>query len=659
MKSLSIVGSLLLSLCLSASAADPYTPIHAFTGIGAGDGIAPYAPVQGKDGFLYGTAQLGGKTNDGVIYKASTSGVVTILHHFGDTNVVNDGRRPNGTLVEGKDGSFYGTTSVGGLVDGQTPNGGGTVFKVTPAGVYSVIHRFTYATEGIQPHAPLILSADGNFYGTTYAGGTGFGFGTGGTVFKVTPAGATTLITNFSALGATCPRLLEGPVTEGKDGLLYGMSSFGGLAPNYSGCIYSVSKSGTVHILHNFEDPAVTNDGVAPTGSLCQGTDGAFYGVTPTSDFTNNPFLGGGVIFKVTTAGKYTILRASESIFTSGTNPVKFTGGLLQGADGYFYGTSANGGIYGPGTLFRVTSTGVLTILHSFGGFGSGATPGNSTLLQGADGALYGGTDNGGQATNGELYQYKLPAVPTAAPVISSLNKATTTATKAFSYQIVASNTPDSYASTVLPKGLTLNTATGLISGTPSVVGTFNIQLSAKNAKGTGKLTLNLVIAQNTQTISFPAILSQVVGGKLTLTGTASSGLPITYILTSGHATLVGHVLTFTGAGTVTVRATQPGNTVYKAAPIVSESIVVVKKTQTITFGTIPAKVLGTAPFTLTAKASSGLAIKYTVSGPATLSGSKITLTGTGNVRVTASQVGDASYLAATPVSQRFLVTAQ
>ncbi len=655
MKSLSIVGSLLLSLCLSATAADPFAEIHAFTGttdqFGVHDGDIAKAPILGKDGFLYGTTEDGGFEGNGVIYKASTSGVVTVLHSFSDGTVVNDGKIPYGGLVEGADGNFYGTASRGGLVDGQTPNGGGIAFKITPAGVYTIIHRFSYGVEGLDPRGTLIRSADGNFYGTTYTGGNGFGFGAGGTVYKMTPAGVTTMITNFSSVGVYAPRLLVAGVIEGKDGLLYGTASAGGTGS--LGAVFSVSKTGTVKILHNFADASgVANDGGEAASGLIQNSDGAFYGVTPSNTAQGNQFLGGGIIYKITSSGAYTILHTFQDLLSAENGPVKPVGGLVKGADGFFYGATARGGT--GGTLYKVTSTGALTVLHTFGAFGAGSVPSNSALLLTSDGTIYGTTESGGSASNGVLYKYQLPAVATAPPVISSGNKATATATKAFSYQIVASNAPDSYSSSILPKGLTLNTATGLISGTPSVVGSFNVSLVAKNAKGTGKLTLNIAIAQNTQTITFGAIPNQVVGGKLALTATASSGLPITYVLASGKATLSGRVLTFTGAGTVTVRATQPGNTLYKAAATVSESILVVKKTQTITFGTIPTKVVGTS-FTLTAKASSGLAIKYTVSGPATISGSIITLTGAGNVRVTASQAGDATYNAATPITQRFL----
>ena len=421
--------------------------------------------------------------------------------------------------------------------------------------------------------------------------------------------------------------------------------------------VFSVSKTGAVKVIHNFGDTNTTGDGNSPESALLRDTDGSLYGVTPANFALGSSGGGGGTVYRVTPSGGYSIVHTFKTASSAGAEGIRPVGGLVKAADGYFYGVTSNGG--SGGTLYKMSSTGEVTFLYNFGGFGLGATPSNSQLLLTTAGVIYGTTDNGGRSSYGVLYSYQLPVGPTAPPVISSPAKATGTAGKAFSYQIVASNAPDSFSAGPLPKGLALNTATGLISGAPTVAGAFNVALVAKNAKGAGKLTLNIAIALNTQTISFPALPNQYVGGKVALAATASSGLPITYALVSGHATLSGRVLTFTGTGAITIRATQPGNTVYKAAPNVSTSILVVKKAQAITFGAIPAKVVGTAPFTLTAKTSSGLAIKYTVTGPATISGAKLTITGAGNVRVTANQAGNTVYNAATPVSQRFLVTAK
>jgi hypothetical protein len=159
-------------------------------------------------------------------------------------------------------------------------------------------------------------------------------------------------------------------------------------------------------------------------------------------------------------------------------------------------------------------------------------------------------------------------------------------------------------------------------------------------------------ILQNTQTILFLTPAAQTYGTPLTLSASATSGLPVSFTVISGPATLSGYtLLTFSGVGTVTVQATQNGNSSYAAATPVSVTFTVNPDSQTISFpnpGPLPD---GVAPVTLTATASSGLPVTFSlISGPATLSGSTLTITGVGSIVVEADQAGNANYLAAAPV---------
>lgn len=162
------------------------------------------------------------------------------------------------------------------------------------------------------------------------------------------------------------------------------------------------------------------------------------------------------------------------------------------------------------------------------------------------------------------------------------------------------------------------------------------------------------------QTITFPAISNQTYPySTVTLAATASSGLPVTYAVTSGPATVSGSTLTITGPGTITVTASQAGNSSYQAAPDVSRSFDAGPAPQTITFPALSDTVYPAAPVTLAATASSGLPVAYAVvSGPATVSGSTLTITGSGTITVKASQAGNANYLAATDVQRSFVVAA-
>ncbi len=162
------------------------------------------------------------------------------------------------------------------------------------------------------------------------------------------------------------------------------------------------------------------------------------------------------------------------------------------------------------------------------------------------------------------------------------------------------------------------------------------------------------------QTITFPNPGTQTYGvAPITLTATASSGLAVSYSVTSGPATVNGTTLTITGPGSVTLQATQSGNTNYSAAPAVSVTFAVNKAPQTITFPNPGPQTYGVAPIALTASASSGLAVSYSVtSGPATVNGSTLTITGPGSVTLQATQSGNPNYAAAAPINASFTVAA-
>ena len=157
------------------------------------------------------------------------------------------------------------------------------------------------------------------------------------------------------------------------------------------------------------------------------------------------------------------------------------------------------------------------------------------------------------------------------------------------------------------------------------------------------------------QSIDFPEIAAQVATNTVTLTATATSGLEVTFAVASGPAVVEGNTLTFTGAGTVVVTASQSGGGNYAAAADVTRTFAVALATQEITFGAIADQSV-TDTVTLEATASSGLEVSYTVSGPATLTGTALSFTGEGTVTVTAHQAGNAIWAAAEDVVRTFEV---
>jgi uncharacterized repeat protein (TIGR03803 family) len=156
--------------------------LYSFTG--RSDGGQPLAGlVQGSDGSFYGTTFYLGANGDGTVFKISTNGVLTTLYSF---TGYNDGASPKAGLVQGRDGYFYGTTSGGGTKN-LWSGGGGTVFKISTNGVLTTLYSFTGGNDGGNPVAALVQGSDGSFYGTTQNYGQGGGGqGPGGTVFRLT-----------------------------------------------------------------------------------------------------------------------------------------------------------------------------------------------------------------------------------------------------------------------------------------------------------------------------------------------------------------------------------------------------------------------------------------------------------------------------------------
>jgi uncharacterized repeat protein (TIGR03803 family) len=186
-------------------------PVYGFPGIGF-----PNAPlVLGTDGAFYSTSYNdGGGLASGAVYQFSAAGVVTVLHGFNDTP---DGNIPNGGLVLGGDGNFYGTTEYGGT------SHLGTAYRISPEGTYEELISFD-SSNGAQPFGQMIQATDGNFYGTTVSGGSLLN----GTVFQLTPAGVLTTVYNFTYSGSDGAQP-KGTLVQGADRRLYGTTQAGGL----------------------------------------------------------------------------------------------------------------------------------------------------------------------------------------------------------------------------------------------------------------------------------------------------------------------------------------------------------------------------------------------------------------------------------------------
>ena len=250
------------------------TTLHSFD---LTDGAQPNAAlVQATSGGFYGTTSGGGPNNAGTVFKITPGGTLTTLHTFDGT----DGVGPVGAMVQGTNGNFYGTTPNGGA------NGNGTVFKITPGGTLTTLHSFG-TTDGSYPNCALVQAANGRFYGTTYQGGNNAtcGFGNGcGTVFKITPGGTLTTLHIFDSTDGANP--IAGLV-QATDGNFYGTTYAGGASD--WGTVFKITSGGTLTTLHSFD----LSDGAQPYGPLGQATNGQFYGTTPNGGANNDGTLFG------------------------------------------------------------------------------------------------------------------------------------------------------------------------------------------------------------------------------------------------------------------------------------------------------------------------------------------------------------------------------
>jgi uncharacterized repeat protein (TIGR03803 family) len=288
----------------------------------------PYSQIiQGSDGDFYGTSASGGTNGRGTVFEVTSGGAQTVLFSFAAGGSV-----PYTGVIQGSDGNLYGTTGANGSSDD------GTVFKVTPAGTQTVLHTFAKTgTDGQVPYAGLIQGVDGNFYGTTYGGGTN-GFGT---VFKVTPSGTETIVYSFAG-GATDGANPYSGVIQGSDGNFYGTNYQGGA--HGFGTVYKVTPGGTETVLYSFAGG--TADGANPEAGVIQGSDGNFYGST----YAGGPSAD-GTIFELTAGGAETILHSFAGGTGDGVNP---GANLIQGSDGSLYGTAYAGGADNHGIFFKV-----------------------------------------------------------------------------------------------------------------------------------------------------------------------------------------------------------------------------------------------------------------------------------------------------------------
>ena len=359
---------------------------------GCTDGSRPQAGlVLDANGNLYGTTVNGGANAKGTAFKVSPTGTETVLYSFCALTDCDDGYHPEAGLVRDATGNLYGTAFDGGAHDG------GTVFKLKPSGIEKVIYTFCSTPgcrDGYYPHADLVRDSSGNLYGTTqYRGAFG-----GGTVFKVTPGGVETVLYSFCAQsGCADGSNPRAPLLMDTQGNLYGTTYHGGA--NGAGVVFKVTPVGVGTVLYSFCAQSGCTDGSNPRAGLALDTNGNLYGTTDIGGAN-----GKGTVFKLSPGGTHTVLHSfcAQSGCADGSRP---QAGLILDANGNLYGTTYSGGAKGRGTVFKISANGTETVLHSFAANGIDGYNPVAGLVLDANGNLYGTTLSGGAKGGGTVFK--------------------------------------------------------------------------------------------------------------------------------------------------------------------------------------------------------------------------------------------------------------
>ena len=353
-----------------------------------------------------------GRTTTASCFGFSPSGTYTSLYSF--VGSPTDGAHP-WELVQASDGNFYGTTFAGGTVNS------GTVFRISPGGSYSNLYSFgSHTNDGLSIHFGLVQGGDGNLYGTTEKGGTA-GLGT---VYRISTSGSYTSLYSFvgpPADGANPLCLL----VQGSDSNFYGTTVFGGTSTNCGvgvgcGTVFRFSPSGGETNLFSF---AVSlTGGATPFCGLARGSDGNFYGMTYAGGTNINCASGCGTVYRISPSGSYSNLYSFVGFPTDGAQPFAAPG---LGSDGNFYGTTFAGGTANSGTVFRISPSGSFSNLYSFGSRPNDGLEPFAGLVQGSDGNFYGTAERGGTNNYGTIFKLTFP-LSTPVNQITAITKAGT-----------------------------------------------------------------------------------------------------------------------------------------------------------------------------------------------------------------------------------------
>jgi len=415
-----LVASILFLLPLTSARGQAQTGyslkvFHSFTGTNGGGPLS--YPIRDAAGNLYGTTEFGGASGIGTVFGIDSKGNQTLLYSFSGS----DGALPTGPLLEDASGNLYGTTYLGGNLS-SCFRGCGEVFKIDTSGTLTLLYTFTNTNgDGIFAGPGLVRDAVGNLYGTTQNGGTGVCkwsyWGTCGTVFKIDPAGNETVLYSFTGSNGDGAEPFTTLVMDSA-GSIYGSTAAGG---DYSG-VCGTSKrhgcgtiwkldpnTGKETVLHVFT--AINGDGAHPNGDGgYMDANGNYYGTTPQGGTLKGcPGSGGfypgcGIVFRIDARGNFSVLYKFSGPDGKGPN-----GPFVQDTKGNFYATTNGGGAYDAGSVFEMSTADgknfQITTLISFTRDNSEPKNPLGSVVLDANGNLYGLSADGGAWGQGSVFK--------------------------------------------------------------------------------------------------------------------------------------------------------------------------------------------------------------------------------------------------------------
>jgi uncharacterized repeat protein (TIGR03803 family) len=316
---------------------------------------------------------------------------LVVLHSFAGGT---DGATPWSTLIMGKKGELYGTTTAGGSANL------GTVFEISKKGVETIIHSFTGGNDGANPYSGVALDANGNLYGTTYFGGSS-GLGV---VYKISPNGAEAILHTFQGIyNNTDGSYPFGGVSFGTDGNLYGTTVNGG-SPYDNGTIYAIAPNGAYSVLYALAAEANSEEGAHPYSDVTEFT--AFDATYLAATASSGGGFGFGAAFSIIPPDDYFADDDFANLESDGATPIAGIDVIDEGEQ--LMGVTSSGGYYGLGTVFSSASQPNGGSLYSFQGIGAsdGSDP-YAKLIPASDGYMYGTTVKGGNSSDsGTIYTY-------------------------------------------------------------------------------------------------------------------------------------------------------------------------------------------------------------------------------------------------------------